>query len=344
MLQATLQAPKTIEYQDVPMPEPGEGQVVMKVKRIGICGSDIHVYHGSHKYATLPIVQGHEGSGTVEKIGSGVKGLAPGDLVTLRPQHFCGECFLCKQGRYNLCETYRVMGVLGGITGMASEYFLVDASKLHKLPSAMTFDEGAVVEPAAVGVHAVKLGGKAACSKILVIGAGPIGNLAAQAAKALGADKAMIADISDVRLELAKKCGIDFCINTLNTDLESAILEHFGPNRADFILDCAGSPKTLEQAIHIARRGTNIVLVGNFYDFVPVELGLVQRRELNLIGDMNYVAEDYEDTIRFIASGKIKVNQLISNHFAFREYGAAYQYIDDNAGGAVMKVMIDVDR
>lgn len=344
MLQATLQAPKTIEFRDFPMPEPDEGQVVMKVMRIGICGSDIHVYHGKHKYATLPIIQGHEGSGTVEKVGSGVHGLVPGDLVTLRPQHFCGKCLLCKQGRYNLCETYKVMGVLGGLTGMASEYFLIDASKLHKLPPTMTFDEGAVVEPAAVGVHAVKLGGQAAGSKVLVIGAGPIGNLAAQAAKALGADKVMIADISDVRLALAKECGVDFCVNTAKADLDTAIVEQFGPNRADFILDCVGSAKTLEQAIRIARRGTNIVLVGNFYDFVPVELGLVQRRELNLIGDMNYVAEDYEDAIRFIADGKIKVDELISNHFAFREYASAYQYIEDNSDGAVMKVMIDVDR
>lgn len=344
MLQAILQAPKTIEYRNIPMPEPGAGQVVMKVMRIGICGSDIHVYHGSHKYATLPLVQGHEGSGTVTKVGPGVSGLAPGDMVTLRPQHFCGECFLCRQGRYNLCETYKVMGVLGSITGMASEYFVVDASKLHKLPKDMSFDAGAVVEPAAVGVHAVKLGGKVAGCKVLVIGAGPIGNLAAQAAKALGAGKVMITDISDLRLALAKECGIDFCVNTMNTDIDGAILEHFGPNRADFILDCVGSAKTLEQAIRFARRGTNIVLVGNFYDFVPVELALVQRRELNLIGDMNYIAEDYDDAIRFIAAGQIKVNGLISNHFAFKDYAAAYQYIDDNVGGAVMKVMIDVDK
>ena len=344
MLQAVLQSAKTIEYREVPIPTPGPGQIVMKVMRIGICGSDIHVYHGKHKFATLPLIQGHEGAGTVEKIGPGVEGFAPGDLVTLRPQHYCGECFLCRQGRYNLCETYKVMGVLGGITGMASEYFLADAAKIHKMPPTMSFDAGAVVEPAAVGVHAVKLGGKAAGGKVLVIGAGPIGNLAAQAAKAMGAGKVMITDINDERLALAKKCGIDYCVNTLNIDLETAILENFGPNRADFILECAGSAKTLEQAVRQARRGTNIVLVGNYYDFVPVELALVQRREINLIGDMNYVAEDYDDAIRFIADGKIKVNELISTHFAFREYAAAYRYIDDNAGGAVMKVMIDVDR
>jgi L-iditol 2-dehydrogenase len=342
LLQAILQKPKTINFFDVPVPEPGEGQALIEVKRIGICGSDIHVYHGRHKYAILPVVQGHEGSGVVVKVGSGVKKLIPGDKVTLRPQLFCGKCYLCRQGRYNLCEDYKVLGVLGGTSGMASEYFLADASILHKLPGSMSFDEGAMVEPAAVAVHAVKLGGKAAGSHVLVIGAGPIGNLAAQAAKAIGAASVMITDINPIRLSLARDCGITYCVNTMEMDLEAAILKNFGPNRADFILDCAATHKTLEQAIRSARRGTNIVLVGNFYDFVPVELALVQRRELNLIGDMNYIAEDYEEAIRFIAGGEIQVKKLISNHFGLKEYTAAYQYIDDNSSGAVMKAMIDV--
>jgi L-iditol 2-dehydrogenase len=342
MLQAVLQSPKTISFRDVPIPEPTAGQVLVEVRRIGICGSDIHVYHGNHKYAILPVVQGHEGSGVVIKVGTGVEKLIPGDRVTLRPQHFCGTCYLCRQGRYNLCENYRVLGVLGGMTGMASEYFLVHATKLHKLPPSLSFDEGAMVEPAAVAVHAVKLGGSVSQRKVLVIGAGPIGNLAAQAATAMGAATVMITDINPIRLRLARDCGIDVCVNTGELDLETAILQNFGPDRADFILDCAATNKTLEQAIRSARRGTNIVLVGNFYDFVPVELGLVQRRELNLIGDMNYLAEDYEDAISYIAKGLIQVKKLISNHFRLKEYAAAYQYIDDDSSGSVMKVMIDV--
>ena len=342
LLQAILQKPKTINFLDVPVPEPGEGQALIEVKRIGICGSDIHVYHGSHKYAVLPVVQGHEGSGVIAKVGSGVDKLVPGDMVTLRPQLFCGKCYLCRQGKYNLCEDYKVLGVLGGTTGMASEYFLADASKLHKLPLSMSYDEGAMVEPTAVAVHAVKLGGKAAGGKILVIGAGPIGNLAAQAANAMGAASVMITDINPVRLSLARDCGISSCVNTKEIDFDAAILQNFGPNRADFILDCAATNKTVEQAIRSARRGTNIVLVGNFYDFIPVELGLVQRRELKLIGDMNYLSADYEDAIRFIAGGQIKVKKLISNHFELKEYAVAYQYIDDNSDGSIMKVMIDV--
>jgi len=342
MLQAVLKGPHNIEFRDVPVPEPGPGQALVKVRRIGICGSDIHVYHGKHQYAIFPLVQGHEGSGIVAKTGPGVSGLAPGDLITLRPQLYCGECLLCRQGRYNLCEDYKVIGVLGGTTGMASEYYLADAARLHRLPVGMSLDEGAMVEPAAVAVHAVKLGGKAAGKNVLVFGAGPIGNLAAQAAKAMGAARVMITDINPARLELARKCGIDYPVNAAAAELEAAILENLGRDRADFILECAGANKTLEQAIRFARRGTNIVLVGNFYGPVPTELGLVQRRELNLVGTMNYVAADYEDAIQLIAAGRIKAKELITDYFPLERYADAYRHIDEHSD-AVMKVMITVD-
>ena len=341
MLQAYLKQPKDIEYRDVPIPEPGPGQALMAVKRVGVCGSDIHVYHGKHKYAIFPLVQGHEGSGEVVKVGPGVDGVKPGDKVTLRPQMYCGECLLCRQGRYNLCETYKVIGVLGGTTGMASEYFLADASKLHRLPAKLSYDEGAMIEPAAVGVHSIKMGGDVSGANVLVIGAGPIGNLVAQAAKALGAAKVVLTDINPVRLELARNCGIDHCVDTSGADLEQVLLQLFGPDRADVIYDCAGVPKMMETLVRIARRGSNIVLVGNFYDMVPVELGLVQRRELKLVGVMNYTAEDYDETIRLMEQSKIRVNALISNHFSLRDYDKAYAYIDAN-NSTVMKVMIDV--
>ena len=342
MLQVVLQGPKELDFKQVPVPEPGEGQALIDVKRIGVCGSDIHVYHGKHKYATFPLVQGHEGSGVIVKTGPGVTGLKPGDLVTVRPQMFCGHCLLCRQGRYNLCKEYKVIGVLGSTIGMASEYFLIEADKLHKLPQTMSFDEGAMIEPAAVGIHSVKLGGNVKDWKVLVIGAGPIGNLTAQAAKALGADKVMITDINPARLDLASRCGIDFCVDTRNIGLEAALNQHFGPDGADLILDCAAIPKILEELVLIARRGSDIILVGNYYGAVPVELGLVQRRELRLVGTMNYTAIDYEDTIRFIENGEIKVKELVTNYFPIKEYAAAYQYIDDNAD-KVMKVLIRVN-
>lgn len=342
MLQAVLERPKTIVFREVPVPEPGEGEVLIKVSRIGICGSDIHVYHGQHKYATLPVVQGHEGSGVIAKVGSGVTNFTVGEQVTIRPQLFCGECVMCRKGRYNLCLDYKVIGVLGGTTGMASDYFAIKASLAHKLPQGITLDQGAMVEPAAVAVHSVKLGAAPAGNNTLVIGAGPVGNLVAQAAKALGAGKVVIVDISQQRLELAKECGITICVNSRDRKLADIIEEHFDSNGADVIIDCAGAVPLMEQIIHAARRGTNIVLTGNYYDKVPVELGLVQRREINLVGVMNYLAEDYEDTIRFIASGDIKVDPLVSNYFSIKQYNEAYQYIDENTA-KVMKVLIKVD-
>jgi L-iditol 2-dehydrogenase len=341
MLQAILHGPRQIEYREVAVPEPGEGQVLVAVKRIGICGSDIHVYHGKHQYAIFPLVQGHEGSGVVVKTGPGVSGFSPGELVTFRPQQFCGKCLLCRQGRYNLCEQYKVIGVLGGTTGMASEYFLTEAAKLHKLPPGMSADQGAMVEPTAVAVHSVRLAGAVEGGKVLVIGAGPIGNLAAQAAKALGAAETMIVDINPLRLELAARCGVDHCVNTAEIELEAAVLEKLGNERADAILECAGSARTLGQAIRAARRGTNIVLVGNYYGDVPVELGLVQRREINLIGDMNYTAPDYEDAIRLIAAGGIKTRELVSDYFTLTDYEKAYQFIDEHQS-TVMKVLLKV--
>lgn len=341
MLQAVLEKPKTIVFHEIPIPEPGKDEVLLKVSRIGICGSDIHVYHGKHKYATLPVVQGHEGSGVIAKAGSEVSGLMIGEKVTIRPQLFCKECIMCRKGRYNLCLDYKVIGVLGSTTGMASEYFLIKASLVHKLPQGITLDQGAMVEPAAVAVHSVKLGAAPVGNKTLVVGAGPVGDLVAQAAKALGAEKVIIVDISQERLELAKKCGVDICVNSRDRSLADIIAEHFGSDGADVILDCAGAPVLVEQMVHAARRGTNIVLTGNYYDKVPVELGLVQRREINLVGVMNYLAEDYEDTIRFIARGDMKVDPLISTYFDIKDYNEAYQYIDENMA-KVMKVLIKV--
>ncbi|MDF2499682.1 MAG: Threonine dehydrogenase and related Zn-dependent dehydrogenase [Anaerosporomusa subterranea] len=341
MLQAVLGGPRNIEYREAPVPIPEAGQVLVEVKRIGVCGSDIHVYHGRHKYAVFPLVQGHEGSGLVVQTGPDVTNVCIGDRVTLRPQLYCGECRLCREGRYNLCEDYKVIGVLGGTTGMASEYFLTDASKLHRLPDGLDYDAGAMIEPLAVAVHSIRLGQRFHDGNILILGAGPIGNLVGQAAKGMGARSVMITDINPFRLDIAKKCGIDHIVNTATEDLETAIVTHYGRDRADVILDCAATTGTMDQSVKSARRGTNIVTVGNFYDKVPVELGLTQRREINIIGAMNYVSEDYAEAISLLNAGKVKIGDLISAYFGLQDYPAAYQYIDENSN-TVMKVLIKV--
>ena len=247
MLQQVMTAPGEIEFHEVPMPEAGENQVLIKIMNIGICGSDIHVYHGKHPFTSYPVTQGHEVSGEIMALGAKVEGFHVGQKVTIEPQVYCGHCHPCRHGKYNLCEELKVMGFQ--TTGTASEYFAVDASKATPIPEDMSYEEGAMIEPLAVAVHGVKQVGDVRGMNIVVIGAGPIGNLVAQTAKGMGAAKVMITDVSDLRLEKAKECGIDVCVNTTKTDFGEAMLAAFGPDKADVIYDCAGKNNTMGHAI-----------------------------------------------------------------------------------------------
>lgn len=340
MIQQVMTAPKEIIFREVPTPVPADNEVLVKIMRIGVCGSDIHVYHGKHPFTKYPITQGHEVSGRIEKLGANVTGLQVGQKVTIEPQVFCGKCYPCTHDKYNLCEELKVMGFQ--TTGTASEYFAVDASKVTPIPQTMTYNEGAMIEPLAVTVHAVKQYGSVEGQKVAILGAGPIGILLAQSAKAMGAAQVLITDVSDYRLELAKSCGADFAINTRERDFGEALVECFGPDKADVIYDCAGNNITINQAIRCARKGSVIILVAVFADMGQADLAVLNDHELDLNTTMMYRHEDYVDAIRLVSEGKIHLKPLMSKHFAFQDYLEAYRYIDAN-GEKTMKVLIDVD-
>lgn len=340
MLQQVMTAPKTIRFDRVPVPQAGPGQVLVKIKRIGVCGSDIHVYHGKHPYTKYPITQGHEVSGCIAALGEGVEGLKVGQKVTIEPQVFCGKCYPCTHGKYNLCESLKVMGFQ--TTGTASEYFAVDRSKVDPLPDGMDYNEGAMLEPLAVTVHAAKRAGDVRGLNICVLGCGPIGILLIQSLKAFGAAKILATDVSDYRLELAGRCGADVTVNTKNADFGKAMLDTFGPDKADIIYDCAGNDITMDQAIQNARKGSIIILVAVYADLAHCDLAKLNDSELDLNTTMMYRHEDYVDAIRLVNEGKIHLKPLMSKHFPFQDYLAAYEYIDGNRE-TTMKVIIDVD-
>lgn len=341
MLQQVMTEPGKIIFRDIPVPEPGKGEVLVKIINIGICGSDIHVYHGKHPFTSYPVTQGHEVSGIVEKAGEGVTDLAPGQKVTIQPQVVCGECYPCRHGKYNLCEKLKVMGFQ--TTGVASEYFCMAAEKVTPLPDEMTMEEGAMIEPLAVAVHAVQRAGDVRGKDICVLGTGPIGILTAQAAKGMGARKVMITDISDIRLEKAGKTGIDVCVNTKTQDFAQAFADCFGPDKADVIYDCAGTDMTMDQAIQNARKGSMIILVAVFASRASVDLAVLNDHELDLNTTMMYRSDDYAKAIEMVREGKVQLKPLITRKFPFREYADAYRYIDENRE-STMKVIIDVQR
>ena len=337
MKQAILTRPETIEFSETERPVCKSNEILMKVKNIGICGSDIHAYYGKHPFMSFPIRLGHEMAGEIVEVGAQVSGFTTGELVTVMPQEFCHECEPCRQGRYNICNTLDVIGCQ--TPGAACEYFSVHADLVKKIPASLTAELAATVEPAAVGVHAVRRCGSVKGQNVVVMGAGTIGNVTAQAAMAEGAKSVLITDLSDYRLQLAKDCGIPHAINTGSHTMQEAVEMAFGAEGPDIFFECVGVGATVNQAIECSKKGHDIVVVGVFGSNPQVNLAWVQDREFRICGSLMYVEKDFQDTIDYMAAGKIKMAPLVSKVFSFDDYANAFKYIEDNRDTS-LKVLI----
>ena len=341
MKQIILREPKKFETLEVPRPACGENEALIKVGAVGICGSDIHAYHGQHPFISCPIVLGHETAGEVVELGAKAGCLKTGDLVVLRPQLVCGKCLQCREGRYNICTSLKVLGCQ--VAGASCDFYAADARLFYKLPDGVDCKVGTLIEPLSVGVHAAKRGlpGGFAGKRALVIGAGTIGNVTAQSLRALGAADIIISDVSEFKLELARKCGITNAVNVAHIDLAKYVEEKFGPDGADVIYECTASEAGTNQTLSLARKGTVIVIVGVYGNMVNTNMANVQDREYSLVGTLMYLHEDYVDAIRFLEEGKVDLRSLISKEFTLDETAEAYKYIEANRDN-VQKVIITV--
>ena len=317
MKQAIMTQPGQIQFRDIAAPTPGAGEVLLRIQRIGVCGSDVHVYHGKHPYTSYPVVQGHEYSATVEATGAGVTGLTPGMKVTSVPQIVCGECAPCKRGDYHICDRLKVEGFQA--PGCGQELWVTSADKIIPLPDSFSFEQGALVEPLAVAVHATSRAGKLAGRRVAVLGAGPIGNLVAQVARSEGAT-VLITDLSAYRLEIARQCGLTATSNAKEETLAQAAERVFGQDGFDVAFECVGVEPTITAAIASIQKGGTLVVVGVFGEKPRIDLGLVQDRELNIRGTLMYQRPDYRRAVELIASGGVITEPLMSKHFAFDDY------------------------
>jgi 2-desacetyl-2-hydroxyethyl bacteriochlorophyllide A dehydrogenase len=339
MQQATMEAPGRIRFTDVPAEPPGRGEVRIRVRQIGVCGSDIHVWHGTHPFTPYPVIQGHEFIGTVETIGPGVTDApAVGSKVTATPQIVCGHCNPCRQGRFNICDTLKVAGFQAD--GCGRELYNVPADRLVALPAGFTADQGAFVEPVAVAVHACGRAGTIAGRNVVVLGAGTIGNLIAQVAKAKGAAAILVTDVADHRLAIAKRCGIAHAVNTAERPLKAAAREVFGSAGFDLAFEAAGAEASLAAGVDAIEKGGKIVIVGVYGKPPVVDMSVVGDRELDLVGSLMYLRADWAEAVRLLASS-LAIAPMVERHFPFAEWTQAYRFIDANGTG-VMKVMIEV--
>lgn len=343
MRQAILVEPKHIEFKEVAEPKAADltaHQVLVNIKRIGICGSEIHSYHGLHPATFYPVVQGHEYSGVVMAVGSEVTVCKPGDHITARPQLVCGKCNPCKRGQYNVCEHLRVQAFQAD--GAAQDFFVVDDDRVAKLPKDMSLDYGAMIEPAAVGAHAsnrTDVKGK----NVVVSGAGTIGNLIAQFCIARGAKNVLITDVSDLRLAKARECGIKHTLNITKKTLKEAAQELFGEEGYQVGFEVAGVEVSIRSLMETIEKGSDIVVVAVFAKDPALSMFYLGEHELRLIGSMMYRHEDYLTAIDYVNKGIVNLKPLVSNRFAFEEYDDAYKFIDTHRETS-MKVLIDFEQ
>lgn len=305
--------PYTFDYTDVPDPDVGDDDVLIRVKACGICGSDVHGYTGETGRRLPPLIMGHEAAGIVEKMGGNVKGLEKGDRVCFDSTVYCNKCEACLQGKFNHCEKRQVLGVSVPEFkrhGTFAEYVAVPWWIVFKIPDDLSFLHAALLEPASIGTHASNRAPIQADDTVVVIGAGTIGLFILQGCKLKGA-KVIAADINEFRLELAEQIGADVVVNPLETDLKEVILEHTNGKGADVVLEAVGYTKTFDTAVSLVKLGGYVVAVGNLEKKAEFDLQQFIARELTFTGSYASAGE-FSRCIDLIASGRINVEPLIS--------------------------------
>ena len=339
----SLESYNNFSYIDVPDPDFGDNDVLIRVNSCGICGSDVHGMDGSSGRRIPPIIMGHEAAGTVESVGSNVSNWKPGDRVTFDSTIYCGECKFCDLQQVNLCEDRRVIGVSPGTYrqhGAFAEFVSIPARILYRLPDNVPFEEAAFVEPVSIALHGVNRIPRVKSKSAVVIGSGMIGLLVIQALKLRGASNIIAVDLDEKKLKKAIELGANYGLLS-NENTVSSIHEITGGG-ADIALEVVGMTPTLNLAIESTRKGGNIGLIGNIEAKTDFPLQSVVTRELTLYGSCSSNGE-YEEALNLISKGEIKVRELISS-IAPLSSGAEWFSKLYNSSEDMLKVILKPDN
>lgn len=305
---AVLRAPKDLVIEERPVPVPGPGQVLVRVEAVGICGSDVHYYeHGriGDFVVRSPMVLGHEPSGTVVARGPGAGFHTVGRRVSIEPGIPCARCPQCRTGRYNLCPKVSFYAT-PPVDGALCEYVAVDEDFAHPVPDSLSADAAALLEPLSVGISACRKARISPGSRVLVTGAGPIGLIAAQTARAFGAAEVMVTDIAPHRLGLARELGATHTVDARTTRIAGTGFE------PDVLLECSGSPAAADEAIRAVGRAGQVVLIGMGGDTIPLPLAHVQNFEIEVTGTFRY-ANTWPTAVSLAASAEVELDRLVTH-------------------------------
>ena len=309
-----------IELEDRPVPTPGTGQVLLRVLAVGTCGSDVHYFHEGRIgdfVVEKPMVLGHEPSGEVVAVGPGVTRVEPGQRVSIEPGTPCFVCAQCLAGRYNLCPDMRFYAT-PPIDGAFSEFVLADQVMCHPVPDQVSDEAAALLEPLSVGVWSNRRAGTGPGSRVLVTGAGPIGLVAVQTARAFGASEVVVSDVNPHRLALAARLGATATVDVSTTDLAEAVSD-LAP---DVLIECSGVPAVISAAIRCVARAGHVVLVGMGGDEISLPLARVQNFELTVTGTFRY-ANTWPTARALVADGTVDLDALVSHRYGLADVVAA---------------------
>jgi L-gulonate 5-dehydrogenase len=314
-------------------------EVLVRVHMVGICGSDIHIYHGQNPMATYPIIIGHEVAGEVVEIGEDVKDLNIGDKVVLEPIKTCGNCYACRSGRNNVCEKLEVYGVHRD--GGYQEYIVLPEQNAHKVGTNLKWEEAVLVEPFTIGVQANWRGDVRKGDTVFITGAGPIGLTVLKVAKLKGAI-CIISDLSAEKLEFAKTQGADFTINATTDDIYSEIDRITNGKGVNVTIDAVGTPKTFEDAVKVTSEAGRVVTLGFSENPSQIAQLEITKKELTIAGS-RLQSHKFEEVISYFNNGVIKTDSFVTHAFSLVEFQKAVEFIE-NHPNVVRKVVLRVNE
>jgi len=312
--------PRDLRYVDVETPKPKAGEVLVRVKSVSICGSDLSGYKGGSAMRVPPLIMGHEFSGEVAELGAGVSGMKPGDRVGVVTNLYCGKCQDCKDGLDNVCDNRYIIGTTmkaGSYNGAMAEYVVAPAEKIMPLPDKISFDECALVEPLSISLRATKHAGDIQGRTVAVFGTGPIGLMGVLCLKAFGAKRIIAIDLVDKRLKMALQCGATDAVNSRD-DVLAVTRKMTDGVGVEVVFDAAGVPATVNTGIEIARNGGTLIMVGMASPKFEIEYKHAICKELKLLGSYMYTSEMREG-LQMIIEGKVNVKQIITSRYPMAE-------------------------
>lgn len=316
--------------------EPAAGEVQIRVSHCGICGTDLHIFHGKmDQRVRMPQIVGHEMSGTLSALGAGVSGWRVGERVTVRPLDACGQCPACRAGHAHICMKLKFIGI--DTPGAMQGLWTVPAHTLHRLPDGVSFEQGALIEPIAVACHDVRLGEVKAGELAVVLGGGPIGLLVALVARAAGA-RVLISEVNAFRIALAQELGFE-AVDPRTTDLPALVGERSAGAGADVVFEVSGVAAGAEMMTKLPRTRGRIVMVAIHSQPAPVTLFQFFWRELRLIGARVYEPQDFEQAIALAATAALPLERIVTRVLPLDGLEAGFREME--GGGAVMKVLIE---